>query len=86
MIAASACGGTQAWARYHDHGRTPWALLMIEMNHTHLTSMVSYLDVDTLFPQFGLRMTLVDERCVFFCGSVPPNTSPTIFEVGPMSF
>ena len=86
MIAASACGGTPAWAQYRDHGQTPWALLMSEMNHTHLKSMVSYLDVETLFPRFGLPMTLVDSRCGFFCGSVPPNTSSTISEVGLMSF
>ena len=37
MIAVSACGETPAWAQYRDHGQTPWALRMIEMNHTDLT-------------------------------------------------
>ena len=58
MTAVNACGGTPAWAQYRDNGKTPWALLMIEMNDTQITSMVSYLDVETLFPRFGLPMTL----------------------------
>ena len=58
MIAVNANGGTPAWAQYRDDGKTPWALLMLEMNESQITSMVSYLDVETLFPRFGLPMAL----------------------------
>ena len=34
------------------------SLLMIEMNDTQIASMVSYLDVEILFPRFGLPLTL----------------------------
>jgi len=58
MIAVNACGGTPAWAQYRDDGKTPWALVMIEICDTQITSMVSYLDVETLFPRFGLPLSL----------------------------
>lgn len=32
---------------------------MIEMNDTQITSIASYLDVETLFPRFGVPMTFV---------------------------
>lgn len=58
LVPVDACGGTPAWAQYRDGGATPWALLMIELQGDRITSMTSYLDVDTLFPRFGVPMRL----------------------------
>jgi RNA polymerase sigma-70 factor (ECF subfamily) len=59
LVPVEASGGTPAFAQYRDGGRTPWALLMLELDDTRITGMTSYLDVQTLFPRFGLPMQLV---------------------------
>jgi RNA polymerase sigma-70 factor (ECF subfamily) len=56
LIAVEACGGTPAFAHYRDGGATPWAVIMLELEGDRITSMTSYLDVETLFPRFGLPM------------------------------
>ncbi|MES2522438.1 MAG: sigma-70 family RNA polymerase sigma factor [Gemmatimonadota bacterium] len=56
MIPVAASGGTPAWAQYRDGGATPWAILMLELDDRGISSMTSYLDVETLFPRFGLPM------------------------------
>ncbi|HYW30235.1 MAG TPA: sigma-70 family RNA polymerase sigma factor [Gemmatimonas sp.] len=56
MIPVGASGGTPAWAQYRDGGATPWAILLIELDDRGISSMTSYLDVDTLFPRFSLPM------------------------------
>jgi RNA polymerase sigma-70 factor (ECF subfamily) len=58
LVPVAACGGTPAFAQYRDGGATPWALLMLELDGDRITSMTSYLDVQTLFPRFGLPMQL----------------------------
>lgn len=58
LVPVDACGGTPAFAQYRDGGATPWALLMLEIDGDKITSMTSYLDVQTLFPRFGLPMQL----------------------------
>jgi RNA polymerase sigma-70 factor (ECF subfamily) len=58
LVPVEACGGTPAFAQYRDGGATPWALLMLEVQGDRITSMTSYLDVETLFPRFGLPMRL----------------------------
>ena len=58
LVPVAACGGTPAFAQYRDGGATPWALIMLEMDDSRITGMTSYLDVETLFPRFGLGMTL----------------------------
>jgi RNA polymerase sigma-70 factor, ECF subfamily len=58
LIPVEACGGTPAWAQYRDGGATPWALLMLELGEDRIVGMTSYLDVETLFPRFGLPMRL----------------------------
>ena len=60
LVPVAACGGTPAWAHYRDGGRTPWAILMIEVDGDRITSQTSYLDVETLFPRFGVPMQLVE--------------------------
>lgn len=61
LVPVSACGGTPAFAQYRDGGATPWALLMLDMDDTKITGMTSYLDVETLFPRFGLGMAMDPE-------------------------
>jgi RNA polymerase sigma-70 factor (ECF subfamily) len=58
LVPVDACGGTPAFAQYRDGGATPWALLMLELEGDRITSMTSYLDVETLFPRFGLPMRI----------------------------
>jgi RNA polymerase sigma-70 factor (ECF subfamily) len=58
LVPVEACGGTPAFAQYRDGGATPWALVLLEVAGGRITSWTSYLDVHTLFPRFGLPMTL----------------------------
>ena len=58
LVAVEACGGTPTFAHYRDGGAQPWALLMLEIADDRITSVTSYLDVETLFPRFGLPMQL----------------------------
>ena len=58
LVPVEACGGTPAFAQYRQGGAQPWALLMLELEGDRITSMTSYLDVETLFPRFGLPMRL----------------------------
>ena len=58
LVPVAACGGMPAWAHYRQHGAQPWALLVLELQGDRITSMTSYLDVETLFPRFGLPMRL----------------------------
>ncbi|MFL5576366.1 MAG: sigma-70 family RNA polymerase sigma factor [Gemmatimonadaceae bacterium] len=58
LVPVEACGGTPAFAHYRQGGAQPWALIMLEVQGDRITSMTSYLDVETLFPRFGLPMQL----------------------------
>jgi RNA polymerase sigma-70 factor (ECF subfamily) len=58
LVPVEACGGTPAFAQYRQGGAEPWALVMLELRDDRITSMTSYLDVETLFPRFGLPMRL----------------------------
>ena len=58
LVPVSACGGTPAFAQYRDGGATPWAVVMLELDGQRIRGMTSYLDVETLFPRFGLPMRL----------------------------
>ena len=58
LVPVEACGGTPAFAQYRQGGAQPWALLVLELRGDRITSMTSYLDVETLFPRFGLPMRL----------------------------
>ena len=58
LVPVEACGGTPAFAQYHDGGAQPWALITLELSGDRIASMTSYLDVETLFPRFGLPMRL----------------------------
>jgi RNA polymerase sigma-70 factor (ECF subfamily) len=56
LVPVAACGGTPAFAQYRNGGATPWAVIMLELREDRIASMTSYLDVETLFPRFGLPM------------------------------
>lgn len=58
IVRVEANGGTPAFAQYRDDGATPWALVLLEVRGDRIASMTSYLDVETLFPRFGLPMRL----------------------------
>jgi RNA polymerase sigma-70 factor (ECF subfamily) len=58
LVPLEACGGTPSFAQYRDGGTTPWAVLMLELDGDRIMGMTSYLDVETLFPRFGLPMRL----------------------------
>lgn len=60
LLPVVACGGTPAFAQYRDGGTQPWAILVLELRGDRITSMTSYLDVETLFPRFGLSMRLTE--------------------------
>jgi len=53
LVPAPACG-SPAFGQYHDQGRTPWALILLEMSGDRIASITSFLDTGTLFPLFGL--------------------------------
>jgi len=58
LVRVEACGGTPAFAQYRRMGEWPWALIMLDVDGDRITGMTSYLDVETLFPRFGLPMQL----------------------------
>jgi RNA polymerase sigma-70 factor (ECF subfamily) len=60
LVPVEACGGTPAFAQYKDGGATPWALILLELDDRRITGMTFYLDVETLFPRFGVPMRLAD--------------------------
>ena len=58
LVPVEACGGTPAFAQYRCGGQQAWALILLELDGDRITSMTSYLDVETLFPRFGLPLRL----------------------------
>ncbi|HET9455511.1 MAG TPA: sigma-70 family RNA polymerase sigma factor [Gemmatimonadaceae bacterium] len=50
--------GVPAIAQWRDGGATPWAIIHLEFDGDRITSQTSYLDVETLFPRFGLPLKL----------------------------
>ena len=50
--------GVPAIAQWRDGGRTPWAIILLDFEGDKITSQTSYLDVETLFPRFGLPLRL----------------------------
>jgi len=58
LVPVESCGGTPAFAQYRQGGAQPWALILLELQDRSITGMTSFLDVETLFPRFGLPMRL----------------------------
>jgi RNA polymerase sigma-70 factor (ECF subfamily) len=57
LVPVDACG-VRAFAQYRDGGATPWALIILDLDGDRIASQTSFLDVQTLFPRFGLPMQL----------------------------
>ena len=53
-----AANGSPAFAQYRGDGRTPWALVVLELEGERIAGWTSFLDTATLFPRFGLPPTL----------------------------
>lgn len=58
LVPIQANGGTAAFAQYRDQGAQAWAVILLDLDGDRIRSMTSYLDVDTLFPRFGLPLSL----------------------------
>lgn len=63
LVPVAASGGAPAFAQYRESGARPWALLVLELaaddrGTDRVASVTSFLDVETLFPRFGLPMQL----------------------------
>jgi RNA polymerase sigma-70 factor, ECF subfamily len=58
LVPVEACGGTPAFAQYRRMGEWPWALILLDVADDRIMGMTSYLDVETLFPRFGMPMRL----------------------------
>jgi RNA polymerase sigma-70 factor (ECF subfamily) len=58
LVPVEACGGTPAFAQYRRMGEWPWALILLDVAGDRIRGMTSYLDVEMLFPRFGLPMRL----------------------------
>jgi RNA polymerase sigma-70 factor (ECF subfamily) len=58
LIPVEACGGMPAFAQYREGGARAWAVIVLEIDDRKITSMTSFLDVETLFPRFGLPLRL----------------------------
>lgn len=59
LVPVAASGGAPAFAQYRDGGQTPWAVILLDLDEHQITGMTAYLDVETLFPRFGLPMKWV---------------------------
>lgn len=60
LVPAFACG-SPAFAQYRpdqEGGRKAWALIVLEVTGAGIASVTSFLDVETLFPRFGLPLAL----------------------------
>ena len=58
LQAVSANGGTPAFVQWRDGGAQPWALILLDLDGDRIVNMTSYLDVETLFPRFGVPLRL----------------------------
>jgi RNA polymerase sigma-70 factor (ECF subfamily) len=57
LVPVAACGGSPAFAQYR-RGTDAWALIVLELDGPRISGWTSFLDVETLFPMFGLPLTL----------------------------
>ena len=63
VIRTGACGAP-AFAQYRPDpsgGHTAWAIVVLEVEGDRIAEMISFLDVETLFPFFDLPLTLPAE-------------------------
>lgn len=58
LVPVQACGGMPAFAQYRQGGAQPWAIIVLDLREDRITSVTTYLDVENLFPRFGMPMEL----------------------------
>ena len=58
LIPVAACGGTPAFAQYRQGGAQAWALITLELDGDRIANVTNFLDVETIFPRFGLPLQL----------------------------
>jgi RNA polymerase sigma-70 factor, ECF subfamily len=58
LIPVEACGGTPAFAQYRQGGAQAWALIVLDLEGDRIANVTNFLDVETLFPRFGLPLQL----------------------------
>ncbi len=56
--APPACGGIATFAQYRKGGAEPWALILLDLEGDRIRNMAYFLDVEKLFPRFGLPLML----------------------------
>jgi RNA polymerase sigma-70 factor, ECF subfamily len=59
LSVGTACGGMPAFAQWRQGGLQPWSLILLDIQGGEIRSMTHYLDVETLFPRFGVPLQLV---------------------------
>ncbi|MEZ5364960.1 MAG: sigma-70 family RNA polymerase sigma factor [Bryobacterales bacterium] len=57
LVPVDACGAP-AFGQYRDGGRTPWSLIVLDVQDDAVAGVVHFLEVEDLFPRFGLPMSL----------------------------
>ncbi|MBL0939060.1 MAG: sigma-70 family RNA polymerase sigma factor [Gemmatimonadaceae bacterium] len=57
LVPTNACGQV-AFGQYRNGGAEPWALVVLELDDERITGMSYFLDTATLFPRFGLPMSV----------------------------
>lgn len=59
LVPTAACGSV-AFAQYKPVGAElrAWSLVVLELSDHRITTMTHFLDVETLFPRFGLELAL----------------------------
>lgn len=57
LVPTSACGSA-AFAQYRrsDSGYRAWSLVVLDVDEDRIVSMIHFLDVEALFPRFGLAL------------------------------
>jgi RNA polymerase sigma-70 factor (ECF subfamily) len=61
LVPTAACGSV-AFGQYRraDSGYRAWSLVVLDLDEDTIASMIHFLDVETLFPLFGLELELGD--------------------------
>lgn len=54
--------GALGFAQYRHDGRTPWGIVVVETVEDRVGAIHTFLDVETLFPLFGLPLRLSGEK------------------------
>lgn len=60
LVPVGACGGSPAFGQYRHGGRQAWGLVVLELRGDRISGWNTFLDTATLFPRFGLPLSLTD--------------------------